>query len=345
MLTLGEYTKKFEYEYAKFCGVKHAIAVNSGTSALEIVLRAINIKNGEVLVPTNTFTATAATVIFAGGKPVLTDMNSDTLCLDAENLRKYMTKKTKAVIVVHLGGLVCPDIDEIRKICSENQIFLIEDAAHAHGSKIDGRCAGSLGDAGCFSFYPTKVMTSGEGGMITTDDDKIAEEAIVLRDQGKENFQSSTIVELGYNWRMPEISAAVGLVQLGRLPEMIQKRNKIANHYNHELNENSQITALPKYGNIVHNYYKYVTFLSSSIDRDEFKVKLREKGVACAGEVYWPPLHFQPVYQHLLGAKKGDFPVAEDVCRRMVCLPMFTQMTQDEAEYVIEKIREVLQSF
>jgi len=346
MLTMGEYTEKFEQEFAKLCGVKHAIAVNSGTSALEIVLRFVGLKNkDEVVVPTNTFTATAAAAIFAGGKPVLTDISSETLCLDAENLRRRLTRKTKAVIVVHIGGLVCPDMENIRKICDEKQIFLVEDAAHAHGSTINRRHAGSLGDAGCFSFYPTKVMTTGEGGMITTNDNEIAEKARVLRDQGKESFYSSKIVKVGYNWRMAEISAAIGLVQLRRLPEMIENRNKIAEYYDQELNGMDRIKPLKKNRNIVNNYYKYTAFLDAGLNRDEFKRKLAEKGVICGGEVYWPPLHLQPVYQELFGTEEGDFPVAEVVCRRMVCLPMFSQMTLDEVEYVIEKINEVLRSF
>ena len=346
MLTMGEYTEKFETEFAKFCGVRHAIAVNSGTSAIEIVLLAVGLKNrNEVVVPTNTFTATAAAAIFAGGKPVLTDISSETLCLDAENLRRHLTRKTKAVIVVHIGGLVCPDIDEIREICDENQILLVEDAAHAHGATINGRQAGSLGDAGCFSFYPTKVMTTGEGGMITTDNGEIEEKARILRDQGKENFHSSRIVKLGYNWRMTEISAAIGSVQLKRLPEIIEKRNKIAKYYDQKLKQIDGIGPLRRHRNIVNNYYKYTTLLSLKFNRDEFKRKLAEKGVICGGEVYWPPLHLQPIYQELLGSRKGDFPRAEDACMRMVCLPMFSQMTQDEAEYVIEKVTDVLHGF
>ena len=346
MLTMGEYTRKFESEYAKLCAVKHAIAVNSGTSALEIVLRAVDLKReDEVLIPTNTFTATAATAIFAGAKLVLADINSESLCLDAKNIERYLTENTKAVIVVHIGGLVCPDMDEIKKICDENQIFLIEDAAHGHGSTLNGRHAGSLGDAGCFSFYPTKVMTTGEGGMVTTNHNKIAEKARVLRDQGKENFHSNRIIKLGYNWRMTEISAAIGLVQLRRLPEMIRNREKIAEYYDQKMNEMDLIKPLKTNPNIVNNYYKYIAFLGSKINRDEFKQKLAKKGVICGGEVYWPPLHLQPIYQELLGTKEGDFPVTEDVCRRMVCLPMFSQMAPEESEFVIEKVAEVLRSF
>lgn len=214
MLTLGDFTKRFEKEFARLCSVKRAVAVNSGTSAMEIVLRALGLKKGdEVLVPTNTFSATAAVVVMVGGKPVFTDIEAKSLCIDAENAQKYLTKKTKAVIAVHIGGLVCPEIKAIGEICEDHNLFLIEDAAHAQGSLLDDKSAGSFGRAGCFSFYPTKVITTGEGGMITTDNDVLAEKANILRDQGKESFSGNTIIEVGYNWRMDEISAAIGLTQ------------------------------------------------------------------------------------------------------------------------------------
>lgn len=343
MLTSWTYTKRFEDKFAKLCHVKHAIAVSSGTSALEIALRCLGVKNGrEVLVPTNTFTATAAAVFFAGGKPVLTDINHESLCIDAKNVHKNVAHKTRGIIAVHIGGLVCPEIRALKEMCESQGIFLVEDAAHAQGSTIDGQPAGSLGDVGCFSFYPTKVMTTGEGGMITTNSDELAGKARILRDQGKESFHSSRIVELGYNWRMTEISAAIGLLQLERLPKIVQKRNKLASYYDRKLRQSSEIKPLEIPSNIVSNYYKYVTLLKGRRDRDAFKMKLKKRGVQCGGEVYWPPLHLQPLYQRLLGTKKGSFPVAENVCRRMVCLPMYTDMTQDEAEYVIEKVYEVL---
>lgn len=346
MLTLGEYTKAFENEFASFHQVKHAIAVSSGTSALEIALRCIDMKEGgEVIVPTNTFSATAAAVIFSGGKPVLTGVDRETLCINVQEVEKHLTSRTKAVIVVHIAGLICPDIKKIKELCSDHRVSLIEDDAHAHGSKYDGQSAGSFGIAGCFSFYPTKVMTSGEGGMITTDNAELATKARILRDQGKENFQSNIIVELGYNWRMDEISAAIGLVQLKRLPEIIEKRNNIAKYYDNELSKINSIKPLKKPKNTVHNYYKYVALLDQGIDREKFKERLRARGVRCGGEVYWPLLHMQPIYQKLLGTRKGNFPIAEDVCSRMVALPMYTQMTIEEAEYVIQNIKEVLSEF
>ncbi|UCE29037.1 MAG: DegT/DnrJ/EryC1/StrS family aminotransferase [Candidatus Bathyarchaeota archaeon] len=345
MLTSWTYMKKFEDLYAKSCQVKHAIAVSSGTSALEITLRCLDVKKGdEVLVPTNTFTSTAAAVFFAGAKPVLTDIDSESLCIDVESVQKNITRKTKGIIAVHIGGLVCPEMRILKETCESRGLFLVEDAAHAHGSSIDRQPAGSLGNVGCFSFYPTKVMTTGEGGMITTNIEGVADKARVLRDQGKENFHSSRIVELGYNWRMSEIGAATGLLQLKRLSEMVESRNKLASYYDRELSQVSEIEPLKVPSNIVSNYYKHVAFLDRGIDREAFKAELKKSGVSCGGEVYWPPLHLQPVYKRLLGTKDGDFPVAEGVCSRMVCLPMYTQMTQNEAEYVIEKVRSVLQS-
>jgi len=343
MLTMGKFTREFEKQFADLCKVKNAIATNSGTSALEIAMRAMGLKKGDtVLVPTNTFTATAATVFYAGGKPVFTDVNPDNLCIDAKNIRKRLTQKVKGVIVVHVAGLICPDIDEIKELCKEKGLFLIEDAAHAHGSSYKGIPAGSLGNVGCFSFYPTKVMTSSEGGMITTNDDEVAEKARILRDQGKESFQSSLIVELGYNWRLPEISAAIGIVQLKRLPEMMEKRRKVAQSYDENLKQIKGIEPLKVPSNIYCNYYKYVAFLEPKIDRDKLKQKLREKGVSCGGEVYWPPLHLQPVYRKLLKTKEGDFPASEDACKRMICPPLHSSMTIEDAEYVIEKFDESL---
>lgn len=279
MLTLGEYTKRFEKEFAQLCNVQHAVAVNSGTSALEIALRTMGLRRGDdVLVPTNTFGATAAVVVLIGAKPVFTDIDSKTLCINSENIRKHLTNKTKAVIVVHIGGLVCPEIKAIKEICEDHNLILIEDAAHAQGSLLDEKSAGSFGNAGCFSFYPTKVMTTGEGGMVTTDSHELAEKAAVLRDQGKESFNSNIIIEVGYNWRMNEISAAIGLTQLHRLREFIKQRNEIANYYSKELSNISDLKPLKVPKNALSNYYKYVAFLAPETSKDSFKQRLGEKG-------------------------------------------------------------------
>jgi dTDP-4-amino-4,6-dideoxygalactose transaminase len=343
MLTLHTFTKDFESEFGKICGVKHSIAVNSGTSALEIVLRTMHLRQGDkVLVPTNTFSATAAAVIFAGAKPKLTDIDQKSLCIDVKNVEKNIDSKTRGVIVVHVGGLVCPEVEEIKELCEDRKLFLIEDAAHAHGSSINGKPAGSLGDAGCFSFHPTKVVTSCEGGMITTNDDQIDRTAQILRDQGKEDFNSNIIVELGNNWRLPEISAAVGLVQLERLPEMMEIRRSIARLFDRELKKIDGLEPLHVPKNIISNYYKYTVFLDKGIDREKVKNVLREKGVRCSGEVYWPPLHFQPIFKKLLRVREGNYPLAEEACKRMICLPLHVSMTMEDAKYVVQTVRETM---
>jgi len=337
MLTLGEFTREFERKFSEYLHVKHAVAVSSGTAALEIALRSVGIgNNDEVIVPTNTFTATAAAVFFAGGKPVLVDVNPNTICIDIANIEKALTDRTKGVIVVHMGGLVCPEIEQIAEICRKRGIFLIEDAAHAHGSLHEGQAAGSFGDVGCYSFYPTKVMTTAEGGMVVTNNEEMATKAKVLRDQGKKNFSGNDIVELGYNWRINEISAAIGSTQLERLPEIVKGRNEIAKIYDQGLAKSSHLSPLKIPAGDLCNYYKYVVFLRRGLDRDKFKQNLREKGVSPTGEVYWPPLHLQPIYRKLLGTSPGDFPVSEDYCSRMVCLPIYPQLSREEAQYVVE---------
>ncbi|MGA2462605.1 MAG: DegT/DnrJ/EryC1/StrS family aminotransferase [Candidatus Bathyarchaeia archaeon] len=340
-LTLGEYTRDFERQFANLTGVRRAIAVNSGTSALEIALRAHGLKKGdEVIVPTNTFTATAAAVVYAGGRPVMTDISPKTMTIDSNAVKQTITEKTRGVIPVHIGGIICPEIDAIREICSQRGLFLIEDAAHAHGSRIGGKPAGSLGLAGCFSFYPTKVITSGEGGMITTDSKDLADTADILRDQGKESYTSNRIVKLGYNWRMPEISAALGILQLRRLSEFIQKRNAIARTYD----EGFSTLGLERVvtpANQLNNYYKYTFFLPKNVDRDKFKALCRERGVAFGGEVYWPPLHLQPAFREFLH-EQARFDMAEEWGRRMVNPPMFSQMTGEQAGRVVDVSREVL---
>jgi perosamine synthetase len=340
-LTLGEYTKQFERQFAELVKVRHAIAVNSGTSALQIAITGHEIGEGdEVILPTNTFGATCAAVIFAGGKPKITDVSHDTMTIDVEAIQKALTPRTRGVIAVHIGGLICPEIDGIRRLCEERGLFLIEDAAHAHGSRINGKYAGTLGSAGCFSFYPTKVMTSGEGGMITTDSERLWATAQILRDQGKESFSSNRIVRLGFNWRMPELCAALGILQLRRLAEFIERRNSIARIYDEGFGAiGLEYVKTP--ANEVNNYYKYTYFLPSDVDREKFKMMCRERGVAYGGEVYWPPLHLQPAFRDYINGN-ARFDTADERSKRMVNPPIFNQMTDEQAERVVEVTHGVL---
>jgi dTDP-4-amino-4,6-dideoxygalactose transaminase len=262
------------------------------------------------------------------------------MTINSEIIKKAITAKTRGVIAVHIGGLICPDIESIRELSADRDLFLIEDAAHAHGSKIGERSAGSFGSAGCFSFYPTKVMTSGEGGMITTNSEELYATGQVLRDQGKESFNSNRIIRLGFNWRMPEICAAIGLVQLRHLQDFIASRNAIARVYDRAVDEMEleRVVTPPTHLN---NYYKYTFFLPRSVDRSKFKSTCREKAVVYGGEVYWPPLHLQPAFEEFID-RHMDFDVSEEWGRRMVNPPMFSQMSLAQAERVVEVTAKVL---
>ena len=342
-LTLGKYTKEFEERFAEYVGTRYAIAVNSGTSALEIPLRALDVKGHSVIVPSNTFFATPASVIHAGGEVIFADVNEN-LCIDPESVKENIREDTKGIIVVHIGGIIPPQIKEVQEICEDHGLFLIEDAAHAHGSTLDGKKAGSFGDAAAFSFYPTKVMTSGEGGMITTNDEKIYERALVFRDQGKAGFFGNVHTEIGYNWRMSEIHAAIGLSQFARLEEFIRDRRRVAKIYNDELERIDGVTPVTIPSNVKSNYYKYVALLEEGIDRVAIKKELKEEyGVSLSGEVYELPCHLQPIFKDLYGFKEGEFPIAEDVCKRQICLPVFATMTEEQARYVTDSLKEVEQ--
>src|SRR5438093_9060704 len=312
-LTLGQNGRQFEEEFAALCRVPYAVAVNSGTSALEIILRAIGVQNREVIVPTNTFFATAAAVIHAGGRVRFADCEPGSFALDLGSLRECLNANTAAIIVVHIGGLITPRISEISDVCKQVGVPLIEDAAHAQGSTLGGRPAGRFGVAAAFSFYPTKVMTSCEGGMITTSDEAIYHEALIYRDQGKEGFTTNYHVRLGYNWRMSEPHAVIGLAQIARLREFIERRQEIAAEYDAGISVLApHIRPLRPLRGVVSNYYKYIAMIDGSLDRVELKKTMREQfDVGLSGEVYETPCDLQPIFEQFLN---GPLPQAERIC-------------------------------
>lgn len=339
-LTLGRYGAAFEEGFAAFCGVPYGVAVNSGTSALEIVLRSLQVNGKDVLVPTNTFFATAAAVIHAGGRPVLMDTDPETLAVTPEEVERRLTPNTAALVIVHIGGLVSPRLPELQALAERKNLWLVEDAAHAHGSSLAGTKAGAFGIAAAFSFYPTKVMTSGEGGMIVTRDERIAQEARIYRDQGKASFTQNAHTRLGYNWRLSEPHAIIGLKHLERLPAMIAARQRIAAIYDQELAGLRALAPLAVPADGVCNYYKYIAMLAPGIDRKALKTTLKENyGVSLSGEVYEAPLHRQPVFEQLL---ETPLPHSEDLCARHICLPVFASMSEPQARQVTDALRQVL---
>ena len=341
MLTLGKYGEEFEKQFAALCGTRHAVSVNSGTAALEIALRAVDVEGKEVIVPANTFFATAAAVVHAGGRPVFIDMDPESFAIRAEDVERTLTAQTAAVVVVHIGGIVSARLPELAELARRKGVPLVEDAAHAHGSSYQGTMAGAFGAASAFSMYPTKVMTAAEGGMLVTDDDRIAEEAMIYRDQGKASFLVNAHTRMGYNWRMSEPHAIIGLKHLERLPAMIADRQRIAAIYDEALADFREIAPLRVPDGGVSNYYKYVAVMRRQRDRKELKAQLRERfGVSLSGEVYEDPLHKQPVFEQYA---RGPLPMAEDLCARHICLPIYSGMEEDEARQVIEALAAVFE--
>ena len=339
-LTMGEYCAEFEHRFAEYMSVSYAVTTNSGTSALEIICRALEIKGGEVIVPTNTFAASAYAVIAAGGIPVFCDIGED-MCLDPEDVKQRITPETKAVMTVHISGLVSSRFPEIQKLCQERGLYLIEDACQAHGTMFDGKMAGTFGVAGAFSFFPTKVMTTAEGGMIVTGNRDIYEKALVMRNQGKsaKGIYQNYHEVLSYNWRMTELQALLGLAQMEMLEPFIRRRNEVAKLYDECLKEILSIRILKPVANSRHNYFKYIVFLEAGREREALHRKMKDYGVDLSGYVYEIPLHKQPAFQGYIGE---SLPNAERLCQSHICIPIYYRLTDEEAIYVTESLKRCL---
>jgi dTDP-4-amino-4,6-dideoxygalactose transaminase len=338
-LTLGAIGRELEDAFAARHQATHAVAVSSGTSALEIILRAIGVEGREVLVPANTFFATAAAAAHAGARVRFVDCDPATMAIDLDDAAAQIGPDTAAVIAVHIGGLISAAVPALGALCRERGVQLVEDAAHAHGSALDGSAAGRFGIAGAFSFYPTKVMAGGEGGMIVTDDETIAEEARTYRDQGKGSFHANFHTRLGANWRMSEPHAAIVLSQLGRLDEFIAARQQLARRYDAAV-DGLGLRSLSIPADAHCNYYKYVAFLPEGVDRTRLKQTMRERfDVGLSGEVYDTPLHEQPVFSHLADR---PLPGAEWLCARHICLPIYPSLTDHDVDFVVDSLATVL---
>jgi dTDP-4-amino-4,6-dideoxygalactose transaminase len=337
-LTLGPYTSQFEAAFAAAhahdrAAPPHAVAVSSGTAALEISLRTVGVTGRDVIVPANTFFATAEAALRAGGRPVFADIDAQTFALSPSTLLAALTPQTAAVVLVHIGGLISPQVGELAAICAERGITLIEDAAHAHGASYNGLHAGSFGAAAGFSFFPTKVVTCGEGGMILTSSDHVEQQARIYRDQGKGSASANHHVLHGYAWRMSEQAAATGLVHLRRMAGFIEHRRSVAARYDAALAGLDGLDPLGEPPGCRTNFYKYIAVLPAGADRARLRQKLAaDHAVRLAGEVYDLPLHRQPVFAEFAGP---PLPVAEDLCARHVCLPVHSDMTTDEVDQVV----------
>lgn len=325
----GPKVREFEAQFAELCGAEHGIATTSGTSALHVALMANEIGPGdEVITSPFSFIASANCALFVGAKPIFVDIEADYFTIDPEKIREKITPRTRAIEPVHLYGQAC-DMAAIVDIANEYNLAIIEDACQAHGAKIDGKPVGSFG-TGCFSFYPTKNITTGEGGMITTNDAEVAEKARLLRDHGSPvRYQHET---LGYNLRMNDMQAAIGLTQLPKLAEWNRKRQENAAFLTRELTKVDGVVPPPVRENAEHVFHQYTIRVPN---RDEAVEKLREQGVG-VGVHYPTPIHHQPYYQKL--GYQDSLPVSETAGREVLSLPVHPSLSQADLETIVEVV-------
>jgi perosamine synthetase len=338
LLSMGKNVQKFEKDFANYIGVEFAITTTSGTSALESILAATSITKGaEIIVPSQTFIATVSSVVQKGARPIFAEINNNFL-LDFEDMKSKITNKTKAVICVHFAGLIDENLLEIKSWLRERGIILIEDAAHAHGASLDNKKAGSIGDAAAFSFYSTKNMTTGEGGMITTNDELIAEKCRSIRSRGLDMRAGYEIFnELGTNQRMTEFQALMGITQLKRLNEFISHRNKVADTYTKCLKPLLEIGSIQllevNKNRIIHAFWRYIIFLTNEQDRDQIRNNMENHSIKIDWP-YQPLVHLQPIMQKLYDTKKEDLPFSERLSETHICLPIHIGISIDNARHI-----------
>ncbi len=344
-LTTGPKVSEFEEALAKFCTVDHAVVLSSGTAALHAITHALGLGPGdEVIVPAMTFVATANCVVFQGARPVFADVDRDTLVLDPGDVERKITKRTKAVIAVDYAGHPC-DYDALRELCESKGIRLVADACHSIGGSYKGRPVGSLADISAFSFHPVKNMTTGEGGAITTNDAELAAAVRRFRCHGvtadfRERMRSGSwyydMVELGYNYRLTDIQCALGLSQLRRLPQWIQRRNELANTYDHLLSEYGLTERVRPLGKaayeMVHGRHLYVVRVPAA-DRASVFADLRAEGIGV--NVHYLPVHMHSFYRQEFGTGPGLCPVAEAAYEQLITCPLFPAMTDDDVARVV----------
>jgi dTDP-4-amino-4,6-dideoxygalactose transaminase len=355
-LTTGPKVKRFEEDFANYLGARHAIAVNSGTAALHLALDAVGIKeDDEVIVPTMTFAATAEIVLYFKAKPVFVDCQPDTLNLDPSRIEAAITSKTKAIIPVHIGGRPC-EMDRILDIAKRHDLRVIEDAAHALPTGYNGHTVGTIGDITCFSFYATKTITTGEGGMATTENPEWAERMRIMSLHGishdawkrytKEGSWYYEILSPGFKYNLTDIGAAIGIEQLKKCDEFWEARQRIAMIYGKAFADLQEIQ-LPTYPNDVrHAWHLFIIQLNLErlrINRNLFIEALREKQIGTS--VHFIPLHLHPYYRDKFGYKPEDFPNASAVFDRIISLPIYPKMTEANVRDVIVAVRQIVQEY
>lgn len=352
-LTTGPATRAFEAAFARYVGAQHAVAVNSCTAALHLALAGAGIGPGdEVILPTMTFAATAEVVIHLGARPVLVDSKPDDLTMDCASFRKALTPRTKAVIPVHYGGHPC-EMDDILSVARDCRLTVIEDAAHALPARYKQRAVGAIGDAACFSFYATKTLTTGEGGMITTDSADLADRMRVLSLHGiskhawrrymNDGDWHYDILAPGYKYNMPDLAAAIGLAQLAKCDRFRQLRARYAGMYNEAFADIPELIIPHASQHIEHAWHLYPLRLRLErlrIDRTGFISALKQRNIGSS--VHFIPLHLHPYYRDRFGYRPNQFPTASYAYERLVSLPIYTRMSESDVRDVIRAVVDII---
>jgi len=355
-ITTGPKMKKFEEAFRKFRNSRYAVAVNSGTAALHISTSSIDINAGDEVITTPlTFVASANCIVYRGGTPVFADIKKDTYNIDPDEIRKKVNPKTKAIIPVHFAGQPC-DMDEIIEIAEENDLYIIEDAAHAIDAEYKGKKIGSISDLTTFSFHPVKNITTAEGGMVTTNNDDLYNKLLMYRTHGinrdaikrfgKEGGYNYDMQYLGFRYNLSELHSALGIVQLKKLESFQAKRRKIVKIYNRELQYIDEITIPYVKDNIKHSWHLYVIQLNIEklkVDRDQIFKAMRAENIGV--NVHYIPIHYHTYYQKKFGLQKGILPNVEWLFPRLLTIPLFPKMSEKDVYDVINSLEKVLKYY
>lgn len=344
-LAMGEHSAEFERRFAEFCGAPLALGCGNGTAALELICRGLAVAGGTVAIPANTFMATGLAAIAAGAKIILVDCDPVYFQMCPDDLARKIRPDTKAVILVHIGGFIAPGWERIRDICEKNGAAFVEDAAHAHGAEVAGRRAGTLGRAAAFSFFPTKVLTTAEGGMVTTADQGLYERMRAIRQHGQARPGSNIHQSFGLNYRPSEIHALLGLAMMKKADWILRRRREAAALYDELLQGTAIAPVIPPLGQKP-AYYKYMALLPEGVERAALKERLKNDfHISLAGEVYAASLHDQPLWAahpEYLAEPLTPLPVSQMVARRQICLPLYPDLTPAMQEYVVESLLRVV---
>ncbi len=340
-LSLGPMIERFEVAVASYIGTEHAVGVSSGTAGLHLCVRAAGIGPGDEVITTPfSFVATANCVLFERATPIFVDIDSKTLNIDADRIEGKLTPRTKALLPVHVFGQPC-DMDKIADIAETYDLPVIEDACEAMGAEYKSRKVGTLGRCAVFSFYPNKQMTTGEGGVIVTDDQEWADLFRSLRNQGRTKDGGWLVHErLGYNYRLDELSSALGVAQLERIEELLARREEVAEMYKQRLSRTEGITLPYISSEVKMSWFVYVVRVAEGVDRDRVMARLEKKSVACGR--YFSPIHLQPLYRRRFNFREGDFPVTEAVSRSTLALPFHSSLDEESVEYVCSALAEAI---